>query len=206
MQAELQVGRPGARFGQAHVDGLDQVQHFLEALSADLRRHARGCLERFDHVGQRFRFVPVPFPLHRFERDVLFQPGGQRVGEQVGFGAVFVHRVGQALLQGGHITARVHDHFAQRFRNDLPRRDRHPKDPGRHPGDVLFLLGRAAPARHRGRSADTDQFFFRFLVQPADQHRHIGPLPAAVGVQFIEYQVVQAIEDTLPQGLLFGPD
>ena len=70
------------------------------------------------------------------------------------------------------------------------------------------VLRRSVGAGHHGGAgADVHQpRRGTALLEPADQHGHIGPLPPAIGVQLIEYQEPQPAPHAIEESLVLGSD
>ena len=56
-----------------------------------------------------------------------------------------------------------------------------------------IALSRRALRGHCGRGANANQLGIQALPHPPHQHRHIGPLPAAIGMKLVEHQHIQTL-------------
>lgn len=88
--------------------------------------------------------------------------------------------------------SRVGDPF-QGLAEHMPRLHRDAEQRGSHLGDRDSLAVRVTLGRHRCRCADAlDRSGVADVAQPASQQRDIGALAAAVGVQLVKDQELQA--------------
>ncbi len=73
-------------------------------------------------------------------------------------------------------------------------------------GHFLLLFGKCGSVgrNHGGRSSDTGYRVAGTCLDPSDQQGDVRSLPAAVGVQFIEYQEPQIFEDVVPDVHIFS--
>ena len=76
----------------------------------------------------------------------------------------------------------------QRFADDLLGREVHAEQRPGHLGDLDPLVFAAAAARHGGGRADADNVVAEGVAAPADEHRNVGALAAAIGVQLVEHE------------------
>ena len=76
----------------------------------------------------------------------------------------------------------------QRFADDLLRREVHAEQRPGHLGDLDPLVFAADAARHGGGRADADDVVAESVATPADEHRNVGALAAAIGVQLVEHE------------------
>ena len=76
----------------------------------------------------------------------------------------------------------------QRFPDHLLRGEGHPEQTLRHLSHGAPLLIGSAVVGHGGGSADADHVVADGVAAAADQHRHVGPLAAPIGVQLVEHE------------------
>ena len=76
----------------------------------------------------------------------------------------------------------------QRFADDLFRCEVHPEQGLGHSRHFKALIFAAAAARHGGGRADADDVVAEGVAAAADEHRDVGALAAAIGVQLVEHE------------------
>ena len=76
----------------------------------------------------------------------------------------------------------------QRFPDHLLRGEGHPEQALGHLGHGAPLLIGSAVVGHGGGGADADHVVANGVAAAADQHRHVGPLAAPIGVQLVEHE------------------
>ena len=76
----------------------------------------------------------------------------------------------------------------QRFADDLLRCEVHPEQGLGHSRHFKALIFAAAAARHGGGRADADDVVAEGVAAAADEHRDVGALAAAIGVQLVEHE------------------
>ena len=159
------------------------------------------CVGGLGHGSRRTSDEPPGFRLLGHPEGVLDPRGEGVVGQR------FVSRVKGGILglcwpactdrraQLLRVGCAVRGGPDQRLGDDMVREDLSPEDPARDLGHIKLLLGDCPPAGHSRRCADA----LKCLVSPArlphaaNQHPHIGALPATIGVQLVQDEELEAL-------------
>ena len=78
------------------------------------------------------------------------------------------------------------------FADDLLRRERHAEKRLRHFRHFALLLVAASAARHGGGGADAEEVVAEGVAAAANEHRDIGALAPAIGMQLVEDEELEA--------------
>ncbi len=121
--------------------------------------------------------------------EAVLDPAGQRVTHEVVVGA----RGGGDEALGGDGGGCLVGRADQGLADDALGPDRRTEERARDPRDLLPLILERALRRHGGRCADALEVLrLAGLADAADQQGDVGALAAAVGVQFVEDEELQA--------------
>ena len=183
------------------------VQQLAQALLAENAAESTSFGELLSGFGQCPRNTAFPAAaVFRFDAERRLGPSCQRVAAKIPFG-------------GGENPSYRGDKFAPRwhvdlgvgnelFLDDLGSRHRMPEEATGEIGycgaanlgrdGAIGDHGRARPDMHQSRSCAA-------FLQAADQHRYIGALPAAIGVQLVEYEKTQTAGSAVEKTLVFRP-
>lgn len=185
----------------AHCD-----KHGLQLGPAPIGRTASLLCQSLRGVLQRDRRPPCQV-LRVVQADHKLNPDRQRMASQRdvgrGVGDAGVDGLAESGAESGQTLRWVGCAF-QALADDGVARDPCAEETGRHLGHGF---GRRVVAGHGGGGADADGFLptAQPVLEPSDQHCHVGTLPTAIGVQLVQNDEVQIIcisDDCLVQRVL----
>ena len=186
---------------------VSRLQSLLQAGTAP--GHIQPCLlgQPVGAFGQGDGRAPPQMAIFILQAKGPLDPGGDGVlaeflvagGMNPRFDCLTESHVGQSRIPfrlptypgPGEATAILRG-WKQRLVNHMFRADRHAEQPAGHLRDLVQPLLTAAASDHSSAGADTQEVgIAASLTQAANQHGHVGPLAAAVSVQFVQHQEFQ---------------
>ena len=161
----------------------------------ELRKYCRGALPAADlcalKSARRLPHESAGCGLFAYAEGRL-DPRGKRVSSKRLVILQRLHLAGDSIAETGADRGigriDLRRRALQRFADHLLRGEGHPKQALGHLGHGAPLLIGSAVVGHGGGGADADHVVADGVAATADQHRHVGPLAAPIGVQLVEHE------------------